>query len=157
MLHYFTYFSKDLKVNVIFTKTKVPHFPSDSSDPFWSSLDLFAAASCAASISDSQNAFLLLELYLHRSQPDLSLQAGSGGVGDGSRLHTWPQQPGGLPGILGLCWCQKRPWSRGTFSSSSTGWENFVELEMKSLLNRSCNCIVYAVSPTYIGPQGVCT
>lgn len=48
-----------------------------------------------------------------------------------------PQRPGGLPGILGLCWCKKRPWSRGTFSSSSTGWENFVGLEMKSLLNRS--------------------
>ena len=52
-------------------------------------------------------------------------------------IHLPPQRPGGLAGILGLCWCKKRPWSRGTFSSSSTGWENFVGLEMKSLLNRS--------------------
>lgn len=55
-------------------KRAVPHFPDDSEDPFWSSLDLFAAASCAASISDSQNAFLLLELHLQRSKPDLPLQ-----------------------------------------------------------------------------------
>lgn len=55
-------------------KRAVPHFPDDSEDPFWSSLDLFSAASCAASISDSQHAFLLLELHLQRSKPDLPLQ-----------------------------------------------------------------------------------
>ena len=63
---------KSLSLKWVSWSSKVPHFPDDSEDPFWSSLDLFAAASCAASISDSQNAFLLLELHLQRSKPDLA-------------------------------------------------------------------------------------
>ena len=60
-------------------------------------------------------------------------------------IYSTPPPVGGprwFAGILGLCWCKKRPWSRGTFSSSSTGWENHFGLEMKPLLNSSCNCLV---------------
>ncbi|CAE7532528.1 ATM [Symbiodinium sp. CCMP2592] len=50
----------------------VPHFPQDAGDPFWSNLDLFAAAQCAAKC-DSRYSFQLLELHLQRRQPDMPL------------------------------------------------------------------------------------
>ena len=55
-------------------------------DAFWSSIDLFAAANCAATVSDPQYAFLLLELHLQKGKPDLPLQEALECIGQGGAM-----------------------------------------------------------------------
>ncbi|CAE8642170.1 unnamed protein product, partial [Polarella glacialis] len=50
----------------------VPHFPEDSKDAFWSSLDLCAAAACASRVGRPRDGLLYLELHLARMHPDLA-------------------------------------------------------------------------------------
>ncbi|CAK9092592.1 unnamed protein product [Durusdinium trenchii] len=65
----------------------VPHFPADLQDPFWSSMDLFAAANCAANISNPEYAFLLLELHLQKCKPDLPLEEALEFLGGGGGMQ----------------------------------------------------------------------
>eukprot|EP00931_Biecheleriopsis_adriatica_P101418 TRINITY_DN7655_c3_g1_i1.p1 TRINITY_DN7655_c3_g1~~TRINITY_DN7655_c3_g1_i1.p1 ORF type:complete len:3029 (+),score=615.62 TRINITY_DN7655_c3_g1_i1:50-9136(+) len=51
----------------------VPHFPSDGEDPFWTALDLQAAASCAARVGRPQDGLLYMELHLQRVHPNLPI------------------------------------------------------------------------------------